>query len=208
MPIDNGFEDLLGEISSKSPAPGGGSVAALSGCLGASLVSMVCNLSIGKKSLNKVEDEMKEVLGESDAIRRDLLNLSRMDAEAFNEVIAALKMTGEKKNKVLQNAYKKAADIPFTVAKKCLRIIELVQVTIYKGNQNAITDSGVGALLAHSGLKGAVLNVKVNLKYIDDEDFVAKKAKELEIMEERGENLLNLIMSRIESLVTRSEGTS
>ena len=94
------------------------------------------------------------------------------------------------------------------MAKKCLRIIELVQVTIYKGNQNAITDSGVGALLAHSGLKGAVLNVKVNLKYIDDEDFVAKKAKELEIMEERGENLLNLIMSRIESLVTRSEGTS
>ena len=107
MPNTGSFEDLLAEISSSSPAPGGGSVAALSGCLGASLVSMACNLSIGKKKYKDVEKEMEEVLYESEEIGKDLLELSREDVEAFSQVMAALKITGEGKNKALQDAYKR-----------------------------------------------------------------------------------------------------
>ena len=198
------IENLLREISSESPAPGGGSVAALSGCFGSALVSMVCKLSIGKKKYKEIENELKEVLSEAEALREELLKLSKQDVEAFNEVIAASKMSDEKEGKKgIQIAYKRAADVPFKVSKKCLRVMELAEFTASKGNQNALTDSAVAALMAYSGLKGAVLNIKVNLKYIDDENFNNKMRKEVSNLENKAKELIKEVLDGVEASLSR-----
>lgn len=208
MPIDASVGDILRDISSESPAPGGGSVAALSGCFGAALISMVCNLSIGKKKYKDVEMELEMVLTEADALRKDLSKLYKEDIDAFNGVMAAYKAPEkEKKNQLLQHAYKKAAYVPFEVVKKCLRIMELAEITTSKGNQQAITDSGVGALMAYSGMKGAVFNVKVNLRYIQDEKFVAKKEGEIEELEKRAEKALRTIRELVEHFISCAQTT-
>lgn len=200
MPNELSIGDLLNEISSDSPAPGGGSVAALSGCFGAALVSMVCRLSIGKKKYKEAEDELKGVLNDADLLRKELLDLSNKDIDAFRDVMSALKTPeGKEKRENIQNAYKKAANVPFEVAKKCLRVMELAEIATLKGNKNAITDSGVATLMANSGLKGAVLNVKVNLKYIEDESFNAKKVDGIENFEKRAETILKTHMEKVES---------
>lgn len=202
MASDTTFNKLLDDLSSDSPVPGGGSVAALSGCLGAALVSMVCNLGIGKKDYKQVENELKDVLKESDTIKRVLFDLSKRDAEAYNGVIAAYKTSDkEKKKEQLQLAYKKAAEVPYEVAKKCMRVMELAESTSLKGNQNAITDSGVGALMAYSGLRGALLNVKVNLRYIKDRNYVAEKKIGIKNLEIKADEVIGEIIGRVESSV-------
>jgi formiminotetrahydrofolate cyclodeaminase len=197
------YEELLEEIASKSPAPGGGSVAALSGAFGASLISMVCNLTIGKKKFRDVEDEFRKVLEEAAALKEEFLFLSREDVKAFNEVLAAFKMEGEEKEEMQQTAYQSAANVPLTTARKCLRLMELADLASEKGNPNTITDAGVGALMAHAGFKGAVYNVRINLKYIEDKDFTAAIEGELTVLEKTAEDLMAGIEKRVDSAVTR-----
>jgi formiminotetrahydrofolate cyclodeaminase len=197
------YEELLEDIASKSPAPGGGSVAALSGAFGASLVSMVCNLTIGKKKFKDVEEDFKKVLEEAGAIIEELLVLSREDVKAFNEVMAAFKLDGEEKDMKLQEAYEGAANIPLLTARKCLRVLELADFASDKGNPNTITDAGVGALMAHAGFKGAVFNVRVNLKYIQDEDFISGIEGELDVLEKTAVVLVESIEKRVESGISK-----
>jgi formiminotetrahydrofolate cyclodeaminase len=192
------LEDLLNNISSDSPAPGGGSVAAVSGSFGAALISMVCRLSIGKKKYEDVAEELKNVLSEAEYVRDELLSLSKEDVDAYNDVVEAYKIPdSQKKKEQLQRAYKKAAAVPMEVAKKCQRILELAEITTNKGNQNAITDSGVGALMAYSGLKSALLNVKVNLKYIEDSGFIKEYRDEVDSIEKRANEIIEEIMVEI-----------
>lgn len=199
--MSESYEELLEEISSKSPTPGGGSVAALSGAFGASLVSMVCNLTIGKKKFKDVEKEFGKILIEAHSLKEDLLILSKKDIEAFDEVMDAIKMpktTSEKEREAaLESSYKKAADVPFEVAKKCHKVMELANITAAKGNKNAVTDSGVGALMAHSGLLGAIFNVNVNLKYIKDKDFVAEKEHVIDDLKISGEEIIKTVMKEV-----------
>jgi formiminotetrahydrofolate cyclodeaminase len=194
------FEDLLKDISSKSPAPGGGSVAAISGCFAASLISMVCNLTIGKKKYKDVEEEFKLILGEAEELRGELLKLSGEDVEAFSQVMTAYKLpNGEEKEKSLEKAFQKAASVPHKTAVNCLRLLELTRVTTRSGNQNTKTDSAVGALMAYSGIKGAIYNVQVNLQYIKDRNFKAKLGGEIEALEKKAQEILDEILKIMES---------
>lgn len=203
MDSETKVEDILRDISSASPAPGGGSVSALSGSFGAALIAMVCNLTIGKKKYNEVESEFKGILKEAETLKKELLELSKRDVVAFNDVMAAYKISDEDdKKKKLQDAYKNAASVPFQAAKKCLRVMELAEISATKGNQNAITDAGVGALLAHSGFQGAILNVKVNLKYIEDESFNTKMMLDIETLEKEAKNLFKTIFDGIEDALS------
>jgi len=195
------YEELLEEIASKSPAPGGGSVGALSGALGASLVSMVCNLTIGKKKFRDVEDDFKKVLEEAVALKNELLFLSKEDVKAFNDVMAVFKMEGEEKEKMLQDAYQGAANVPLLTARKCLRVMELSDFATEKGNPNTITDAGVSALMAQAGFRGAVFNVRVNLKYIEDENFVSAIEGELSVLEKAAGELMEGIERRVKNAV-------
>jgi formiminotetrahydrofolate cyclodeaminase len=199
MVKNESLQDLLTNISSKSPAPGGGSVAALSGCFGAALVSMVCNLTIGKKKYKGVEEEFKLILGESEELGEELLKLSEKDVEAFNEVMKAYKLPdGEDKTKNLEDAYQMAASVPHDTAVHCMRIMELAKITAKSGNKNAQTDSAVGALMAYSGLRGAILNIKINLKSIQDKQFIDKMNVKADILEKKGDKLLSEIIFEIE----------
>jgi glutamate formiminotransferase/formiminotetrahydrofolate cyclodeaminase len=201
-PVDSEakVEDILRDISSASPVPGGGSVAALSGSFGCALISMVCNLTIGKTKYNDVESEFKDILNETEILKRELLDLSKKDVAAFNDVMASYKISDEQdKKKKLQDAYKNAANVPYQTAKKCLRGLELAEISATKGNQNAITDAGVGALLAYCGFQGAILNVRVNLKYTEDETFNTKMMLDIENHEKKANDLLITILDGIEN---------
>lgn len=176
---------FLSELASSSPAPGGGSVAALVGSLGAALSSMVCNLTIGKQKYTDVQDEIKEALKKSEKIRKDLTKLIDEDTEAFNDVMKAFKMPKETKqqkkrrSQAIQEGYKTAAKIPLKTARICEKIFGIAKIVAEKGNQNSITDSAVSALMAQAGVESAILNVKINLGSIKDEKFVKHMSSEL-----------------------------
>jgi glutamate formiminotransferase/formiminotetrahydrofolate cyclodeaminase len=195
---------FLSELASNSPAPGGGSVAALAGSLGAALSSMVCNLTIGKEKYAGVQDEIKQVLGKSEQIRKQLVKLIDKDTEAFNDVIKAFKMpkeTDEQKKKrslAIQKGYETAASVPLETAKTCAEILTLAKVIAKKGNQNSITDSAVSALMAKAGVNSAILNVRINLSSIKDEKFVDKINAELKRIEKDTAVKTNEIMKIVE----------
>ncbi|MBZ4687497.1 MAG: methenyltetrahydrofolate cyclohydrolase [Clostridia bacterium] len=181
MLVEKTVQGFTEELASESPAPGGGSVAALAGSIAASLVSMVSNLTVGKEKYQEYEDELKEVLEEAQGLRKKLLQLVDDDTDAFNRVMAAFKMPKETdedkriRSQAIQKAFVGAAELPLGVAKCCLQAMKLSEKVIDNGNPNAASDAGVSVLMAGAGAKAAALNVEINLGAIKDE---AKK-KEL-----------------------------
>lgn len=203
------IERFLSELSSSSPAPGGGSVAALSGSLGAALSSMVCNLTIGKEKYLNVQDEIKQVLIKSEKLKKKLIRLIDEDTSAFNDVIKAFKMPKdtdeqkEKRKKAIQEGYKKAAKVPLETAKFCEEIIDISIVVAQKGNKNSITDSAVSAIMAQAGVESAILNVKINLGSIKDSKFVNNINSALSQIQknasEKTDEVLNIVENDIVS---------
>ena len=179
---------FLDALASSAPAPGGGSVAALSGALGAALVSMVCNLTVGKKRYADVQEDIQSLLEESEGLRHKLVDLLQADVEAYTAVSQAMKMpreTDEEKAvraEVLQKALKKATIVPLQIASACVEVIGLCQPAAEKGNKHAVSDAGVAILMAEAGLRSAALNVLINLGWIDDQSFTAAKQGELDVL--------------------------
>jgi len=184
--IDKPVTQFLDELASNAPAPGGGSVAALSGALGAALVSMVCNLTVGKKKYADVQAEIEILLGQSEALRQELADLLEADVAAYTVVSQAMKMprdTDEEKaarDAEMDKALKAATEVPLRVAAACVKVMDLCQPAAEKGNINAVSDAGVAVLMAEAGLRSAALNVLINLGWIKDEAFVAARRAELE----------------------------
>ncbi|MCK4258557.1 MAG: cyclodeaminase/cyclohydrolase family protein [Halanaerobiales bacterium] len=173
--------DFLNELASDSPAPGGGSVAALAGALSSSLVSMVGRLS-GKC---ENQERIQQIVTVSDQLALELKELIEKDTQAFNKVMVAFKMpkgTEEEKaarRQAIQQGMKDAALTPLEVMEKAIQGMELTQEIAKLGNQNAITDAGVSGLMGYAAVKGAAYNVQVNLLSIKDEDFKREKADRL-----------------------------
>jgi formiminotetrahydrofolate cyclodeaminase len=179
---------FLDELASSAPAPGGGSVAALSGALGAALVSMVCSLTVGKKKYADVQEDIKALLAQSEALRKELVELLEADVEVYTEVSRAMKMpraTDEEKaarTAAMQKALKAATDVPMQVAEACVEVMELCPPAAEKGNINAVSDAGVAVLMAEAGLRSAALNVLINLGWIKDAAFVAENRAKLDAL--------------------------
>ena len=179
----NAFLDAL---ASSAPAPGGGSVAALSGSLGAALVSMVCNLTLGKKRYADVQDEIETLVDQSEALRLKLTDLLEADVQAYTGVSTAYKMpkgSPEEKaarSEAIQEALKSATIVPMEVAEACCQVLDLCTPAAEKGNVNAVSDAGVAALMAEAGLRSAALNVIINLNAIKDEAFCKEMGDKLE----------------------------
>lgn len=184
------------ELASNSPAPGGGSVAALCGSLGSALGSMVFNLTVGKKAYLALGDEERASVDKGLLIANELkdsfLNLMNEDTEAFNKLMAAFKMEKETEEQKslraleIQKAYKAATEIPLEVARKAYDIYEIIEIAVDHGNKNAISDAGVAALLAQAAIEGAIMNVKINLGSIKDEEFTTSIREEIHIISEDG----------------------
>lgn len=177
MYIDEPLKKYLDETASGSPTPGGGSVSALAGAIGAALTSMVCNFTVGKEKYKDVEAEVAQILAEAESLRNKLLELMVEDTRVYGEVSKAYGMprtTPEEKEartQAIQKALKLALQAPYEAALCCHKILKLNEPLLGKGNQNLISDVGVAALLAESALRSAVLNVEINLSYIKDEEF-------------------------------------
>jgi formiminotetrahydrofolate cyclodeaminase len=178
--------DFSGELASASAAPGGGSAAALAGALGASLVAMVCRLTIGRKNYERVSAELEALLPRAEQRRLELLELIDADANAYEQVMAAYKQPRESENdkhsraKAIQSALKGAAEVPFRVAAACADVLEMSVLPAGQGNKNAASDAGAAALLAEAGLRAAVLNVEINLGLIEDAEYVSNMRSRLE----------------------------
>jgi len=170
-----GFTD---ELSSDSPAPGGGSVAALCASLSGGLSAMVANLTIGKKGYEKYDDEMKLAASAAQKLKDEFIFMIDEDTDAFNEVMDAFRLpkkTDEEKAirvKAIEDANKKATLVPLKALEKTLQLYPLAKTAAEHGNQNSLSDSGVAALTAQAGARGAYYNVVINLKSITDEAFV------------------------------------
>ncbi|MCG5246143.1 methenyltetrahydrofolate cyclohydrolase [Methylorubrum extorquens] len=180
------IETFLDGLASSAPTPGGGGAAAISGAMGAALVSMVCNLTIGKKKYVEVEADLKQVLEKSEGLRRTLTGMIADDVEAFDAVMGAYglpKNTDEEKAAraaKIQEALKTATDVPLACCRVCREVIDLAEIVAEKGNLNVISDAGVAVLSAYAGLRSAALNVYVNAKGLDDRAFAEERLKELE----------------------------
>lgn len=183
---DQKIKNFLDGLASKSPTPGGGSVAALTGSMGAALLSMVGNLTIGKRKYIHVEDDIKRLLKRSEILRADFEELMERDTEAFNQFMAIMKLpkeTEEQKEdrrKKMQIALIEAANVPLEVARKSLEVLNICQEVANKGNKNVISDAGVGAILAEAAFDSAILNVKINLAMIQEEKVKSNLNHEIE----------------------------
>lgn len=176
-----GMKGFLELVAGKSATPGGGSVAALAGSLAGALGAMVCQLTVGKKKYADVSGELKVVLQKVDVLRYELAFLIEKDSQAFDQVVTAMKMpkntdweSGQRQAR-LQEATLLASMVPLEVMEKAVAVLELLPVIADKGNVHSISDVGVANLMGAAAVRGAHLNVKINLPGIDDD---AKK-KEL-----------------------------
>lgn len=202
---DQSIQVFLNELASKTSTPGGGSAAAIMGAMGAALVSMVCNLTIGKKNYAEVEEELKSVLARAEAVRERLTDMIRADIEVFDQVMSAYdlpKDTEEQKaarSHAIQVALKAATEVPLDCARACLETIKLSQIVAEKGNLNVISDAGVAVLAAYAALRSAALNVYINAKGIKDEAFAKARLAELEKILEGMDTLTESIYQRVTS---------
>ena len=193
------------ELASESPAPGGGSVAALSGTLSAGLIAMVCRLTFGKEKYQAHESVIQKTLDRADTTRAELETLIGSDTEAFNRVMAAFKLpkdTGDRKSerdKAIQTAFCHAAEVPFSVMKCCLLLMELAGDIADCSNPNCASDLGVSVETAFAGLKGALMNVKINLPSIKDIGFSRNLDKESAAVFEKASALKSRLDSMIEA---------
>ena len=190
MFINDSLKDFALVTRSSDPTPGGGSVSAYVGVLGSALTSMVGGLTFGKKGYDDIPEESRKEMEanakEMEKLFDELAVIVDEDSNAFDDVMKAFKMPKEtdedkkKRSAAIQEGYKVALEVPFSCAEKCLRVLELQNVFARYGNVNAITDIGVGVLLAYSGLEGALLNVTINLGSIKDEAYKNEMAKKVE----------------------------
>ncbi len=211
MFINKSLKEYIAATASCEPTPGGGSVAALVGGLGGALTNMVSNLTVGKKAYEELSDEIKTEIAENskevEKLVEELSSIVDEDTKAFDKVMEAFKLpkeTDEEKaarTKAIQEGYKIALEVPLRCAEKCLRVLELQDVFANYGNVNAITDVGVGTLLAYSGLEGALFNVTINLGSIKDEEFKKEISAKVNDLLNEGkklkEELLKVVYKRL-----------
>ena len=198
---------FLDELASSAPAPGGGSAAALSGALGAALVSMVCNLTLGKKKYADVQEDIEALLEKSEALRTELTDLLEEDVKAYTAYSQAAKMprqTEEQKaerSKAMQAALKGATDVPLRIAEAAVKVMYLCRPAAEKGNVWAVSDAGVAVLMAEAALRSAALNVLINLGSLKDEEFVAERRAKLDsLLEGKGvmrDEIYDLVVEKL-----------
>jgi formiminotetrahydrofolate cyclodeaminase len=183
---DKSLQVFLDELASSAPTPGGGSGAAVMGAMGAALVSMVCNLTVGKKGYEEVEDDLKDVLKQAEALRDRLTDMIRTDVEVFDRLMASYGMPKETdedkvaRSEEIQAVLKEATDVPLNCARACAEAIELCRAAAEKGNLNVISDAGVAVVAADAAMKSAALNVYINVGSIKDKAFAEERSIELE----------------------------
>jgi glutamate formiminotransferase/formiminotetrahydrofolate cyclodeaminase len=207
--VDLSVKDFVIETASESPAPGGGSIAAAMGAMGAALATMVANLSAHKPGWDERWEEFSIWAEKGKYYHDTLLHLIDEDTLAFNKIMDAFglpKSTPEEKENrknAIQDATKYAIEIPFKVMKTCYESMELIKQMAEIGNPNSVSDAGVGAIAARSGVIGAFLNVKINCAGLDDKLFVNKLLAEGSEIERNSIELENKILTIVNKKISK-----
>ncbi|OFW58720.1 MAG: hypothetical protein A2133_07805 [Actinobacteria bacterium RBG_16_64_13] len=186
--LDGSIATYLDKLAGAEPEPGGGSVAALVGALGAGLVTMVTSLTLGKEKFAAVQGDMTEIQEVAERLRGELGEFVSLDAQVYRAVATAMKLPKEteeqkaERTRVLQAALKEAATVPLRVAEAATQVARLALPAAEKGNPNAVSDAGVAVLLADAAAQSAALNVKINLAWIDDGSFARETWGRVELL--------------------------
>jgi len=189
--IDMNLTEFADETASESPAPGGGSISAYVGSLGASLATMVANLSAHKRGWDERWEEFSEWADKGMAIQSELLRLVDEDTNAFNKIMDAFglpKGTAEEKaarKKAIDDATIFAIEVPYRVMEQSYAAFEVIRAMAEIGNPNSVSDAGVGALCARSAVMGAYLNVKINASGLDDKAYIEKVLADGKALEDK-----------------------
>ena len=197
------IEKYLADAAAKLPAPGGGSVSALAGALGASMACMAANFTVGNKKFRGVEPEVRQLLDQFVAGGGELVELMDRDVEAYSTVSAAYgmaKVTPEEKTArtaAIQDALKVALATPLACLRKCLELIQLLDQLVEVANPNLISDVGVAAVLLEAGLRGARINVEINLAWLKDADFVEQTNDEIKQAAYQAGELAASVLDRV-----------
>jgi formiminotetrahydrofolate cyclodeaminase len=201
------LETFLDELASGAPTPGGGSAAAIMGAMGAALISMVCNVTIGKKGHEAVEADMKSVRDDSERLRMRLTAMVAEDIAAFDGLMAAYRLpkaTEEEKARraaAIQSSLRAATETPLACARACAQVVALSKRAGEKGYAGVISDAGVGVLAANTALRSAALNVYINTPSLKDRAFADAAAAELEQLLDtcarESELVFELVRSRV-----------
>lgn len=185
-----GFAD---EVAGSSPAPGGGSVAAYAGAMAASLVAMVCHLTIGKKGFEASEEELRATLAVAQGLETKLLDAVDVDTDAYLQVAAAYSLPKDTPEEKVSRmaavaiAMRHAADVPLATAEACLEVLELARGLSRGFNTAAASDLGVALQSAMTGVRGGVLNVVINLRSLDGDPEVDEVRRRVVEVEQRAE---------------------
>ena len=207
MLIDKTVSGFVEELASNSPAPGGGSTAALAGTLGAALSVMVCNFTVDNPKFSDVKAEISLVKKKGIDLKNSLMEYIDGDTDAFDEVMKAYKLPkgtdAEKTLRVerIQEATKQATLLPLKVAEACIEVLKLSIRVLTIGNPNTACDAAVSGVVAYAGFQGAIFNVKINLSSIKDETFIQNVREKIIGLQEEADKYNQLILGRAKEVI-------
>lgn len=203
------FAEFVRELSSSAPVPGGGGASAAAGALASALVSMVANLTTGKKKYVAYEDDMQRILAETARLSEQLIRLADADAEAFAPLAEAYRLPQnteqEKRHReeVMKTALLDASNVPLRIMETVTEVIDLTAEAAKKGSRMAVSDAGVAAVFAQAALKGASLNIFINTKSMQDraaaEELNAKAVSLIEKGQEKTDQIFDQVLSYLRS---------
>ncbi len=203
MNLNKNLQEYFDELSSSSPTPGGGNVAALCGALASSLGTMVCNLTIGKKKYADVEQEMISLKNKLEIYQKEFSELALKDNEAFDKVMEAFKLPKELeeekevRNSKIEEATINAAEVPSEVMRKCYELLPILKSIADKGNKNSLSDAGVAIALTRTSVQGAYLNVLINCSSLSNQTIAEEIRKRANIIfeeiDKRSAQMLEII---------------
>ena len=205
--IEMKANDFVNEVSRDTPAPGGGSIAAFAGSLGAALASMVSNLTIGKKGYKQVEQDLINLAEKAQDLKDKLLKAVDDDTNAFNAYMQARRLPQsteeEKQNreKAIQDGLKEAINVPLNTAKQSFEALKIASEVVRKGNKNSVTDAGVGAQIAYTGIIGGIFNVLINLPPIKDQNFVENMKSTCTQLEKESQKILEGTIKQVKDTI-------
>lgn len=190
-------DEFLRTLASDAPTPGGGAVAAVAGGTGAALISMVCNLTIGRQGYEETEERMHAILDVAEKARTSFLELADRDATAFDGVMAAFKMPKESdaekavRSQAIQHGYEQAAVVPLEIARRAADLMELARETTENGNANAASDGACAAQALASAVWCATYNVDINAAALKDQSKATALRDEVSALRASTQGLLD-----------------
>jgi methenyltetrahydrofolate cyclohydrolase len=203
MITEDSVDKFLDDLAGATPTPGGGSASAIMGAMGAALISMVCNVTLGRKDPAAVAAEMQAVRVESEELRARLTAMVAEDVAAFDGLMAAYRLPKSsddekaRRNEAIQRSLRAATETPLACARACAEVITLSQRAGEHGYAGVISDAGVGVLAANTALRSAALNVYINAPSLKDRAFADRAVAEVEALQAAGTKVAESVFTLV-----------